>query len=202
MIRSVTVYCSSSDKLAEVFVDSARDLGRAIAKSGWKLVYGGNDVGNMGTLAGGAREAGGCVIGVTPKLFVESNSADKKCDELIVTDGMRDRKAILEERGDAFIALPGGLGTFEEIFEIICGKQLRYHNKAIVLLNIENYYDPLLAMIDHGEKLKFIRPRAKELYHVAKSVPEAIEYLKDYQPPHAAASSLSFEVKQPPSAAE
>src|SRR5678816_3743091 len=118
----------------------------------------------MGTLASACRDAGGKVIGVTPKLFCEKGVVDQRCDELLITDGMRDRKAIMEERGDAFVALPGGLGTFEEIFEIICGKQLAYHNKPIVLLNIDRYYAPLIAMIDHGVEQNFIKPKARELY--------------------------------------
>ena len=202
-IRAVTVYCSSSNKLAQPFADAAAELGRALAMNGWKLVYGGNDVGNMGTLANACRDAGGKVIGVTPKLFCEKGVVDQRCDELLVTDGMRDRKAIMEERGDAFVALPGGLGTFEEIFEIICGKQLGYHAKAIVLLNIDGYYDPLLAMIDHGLELNFIRPRARTLFFVAATVVEAIEYLRNYRPPQKD-SDLSFEVSRsaPPSAIE
>jgi uncharacterized protein (TIGR00730 family) len=203
IIRAVTVYCSSSNKLAQPFTDAAAELGRALARNGWKLVYGGNDVGNMGTLANACRDAGGKVVGVTPKLFCEKGVVDQRCDELLVTDGMRDRKAIMEERGDAFVALPGGLGTFEEIFEIICGKQLGYHAKAIVLLNIDGYYDPLLAMIDHGLELNFIRPRARTLFFVAATVVEAIEYLRNYRPPQKD-SDLSFEVSRsaPPSAIE
>jgi uncharacterized protein (TIGR00730 family) len=189
-IRTVTVYCSSSSQLADNFNAAAAELGRAIASNNWKLVYGGNAVGNMGALANGCRAAGGQVIGVTPKLFCEKGVHDQECCELIVTDGMRDRKAIMEERGDAFIALPGGLGTFEEIFEILCGKQLEYHDKPIVLLNIDGYYDPLLAMIAHGVELKFIRPRARELYFVASSVPEAMDYLHRYSPPARAARSF------------
>ena len=123
------------------------DLGLALARNKLSLVYGGNNVGSMGVLAGACHEAGGKVIGVTPKLSVDKGVADRACNELIVTDGMRDRKAVIEQRGDAFIALPGGLGTFEEFFEIVCGKQLEYHDKAIILLNIDGYYNPLLAMI-------------------------------------------------------
>ena len=176
-IRAVTVYCSSSSKIAAPFVNAAKDLGRLIAENGWSLVYGGNNVGSMGTLANACRDAGGKVIGVTPKLFIDKGVADNACEELIITDGMRDRKAVMEERGDAFIALPGGLGTFEEFFEITCGKQLGYHDKAIVLLNINGYYDPLLAMIDHGLELNFIRPKARSLYFVAKSVAEAVKQI-------------------------
>jgi len=200
-IRAVTVYCSSSSKVAPVFVDSTAELGRAIAHAGWKLVYGGNAVGLMKTLADATRDAGGKVIGVTPRLFIDKGVGDCDCEELIVTDGMRDRKAQMEQRGDAFVALPGGFGTFEEFFEIICGKQLGYHNKPIVLLNVAGYYDPLLAMIERGHEMSFIRPRARELYHVATSVADAVEYLRNYRPTPPRAD-LSFETSPPPSAVE
>jgi uncharacterized protein (TIGR00730 family) len=200
-IRAVTVYCSSSNKVAQVFVDATAEMGRSIAQSGWKLVYGGNAVGMMKTLADACRDAGGTVIGVTPRLFVDKGVGDCHCEELVVTVGMRDRKAQMEQRGDAFVASPGGFGTFEEFFEIICGKQLGYHNKAIVLLNIAGYYDPLLAMIERGHEMGFIRPRARDLYHVAMSVAEAVRYLKAYRPTPPRAD-LSFETSPPPSAVE
>jgi uncharacterized protein (TIGR00730 family) len=176
-IKAVTVYCSSSSRIAPVFVSAGVQLGKAIAAHGWRLVYGGNDVGLMGALADAVRAAGGKVTGVTPRVLVDMGIADEKCDELIVTDGMRQRKAILEERGDAFIALPGGLGTFEEIFEIIVAKQLGYHSKPIVLLNIAGYYDPLLAMIEHGIEQKFIKPASRDLYRVASRVEQAMSHL-------------------------
>src|SRR5690242_13460783 len=118
-IRAVTVYCSSSSKVAKPFVEATAQLGRAIAQNRWKLLYGGNAVGLAAALADGGRAAGGKVVGVTPQLFIDKNVHDPRCDELVVTNTMRDRKAIMEERGDAFIALPGGLGTFEEFFEIV-----------------------------------------------------------------------------------
>jgi uncharacterized protein (TIGR00730 family) len=191
-IDAVTVYCSSSSKPARGFSDAAAALGRAIAGNRWTLVYGGNAVGMMGTLADAVRTAGGKVIGVTPQLFIDKCVHDLNCEELIVTRTMRDRKAMMEDRGDAFIALPGGLGTFEEIFEIICGKQLACHDKPIVLLNIDDYYAPLLAMIEHGIELHFIRAEARELYFVADSVESAIEHLKTYAPP--ARADRSFEI--------
>jgi uncharacterized protein (TIGR00730 family) len=200
-IRAVTIYCSSSNKVAQVFVDATAEMGRSIAEAGWKLVYGGNAVGMMKTLADACRDAGGKVIGVTPRLFVDKGVGDCDCEELVVTDGMRDRKAQMEQRGDAFVALPGGFGTFEEFFEIICGKQLGYHNKAIVLLNIAGYYDPLLAMIERGHEMSFIRPHARNLYHVATSVADAVRYLKAYRPTPPRAD-LSFETSPPPSAVE
>jgi hypothetical protein len=182
MIRTVTVYCSSSQQIDRAYVDAGRDLGLAIAKHGWSLVYGGNRVGLMGVLSDAVREGGGKVIGITPQLFIEKGIHDTLADELVVSSNMRDRKALMEQRGDAFVTLPGGLGTFEEIFEIICGKQLGYHNKPIVLLNIAGYYDPLLAMIEHGVQQNFIKPKARQLYHVSTSVVDAIKYLASYKP--------------------
>ncbi len=181
MIRNVTVYCSSSRQIDETFMAAGRELGRAIASRGWGLVYGGNRVGMMGELADAARAGGGKVIGITPQLFIDKGVHDALADELIVADGMRHRKAMMEDRGDAFVALPGGLGTFEEIFEIICGKQLGYHIKPIVILNVAGYYDPLLAMIDHGIATKFIRPMAPTLYHVATTVGDTVKYIESYK---------------------
>ena len=192
MINAVTVYCSSSNKLAAPFMDAARELGAALARNDWKLVYGGNAVGMMKTLADACRDAGGKVIGVTPQLFIDKGVHDSLADELIVADGMRHRKAMMEDRGDAFIALPGGLGTFEEFFEIVCGKQLAYHNKPIVLLNVAGYYDPMLKMIEHGLEHNFVRPRATQLYCVATTVAEAVEHIRNYQPT-TPSSDLSFE---------
>ena len=185
MIKAITVYCSSSKSLASVYYDAGRELGRAIAENGWKLVYGGNNIGLMGVLADAVRDGGGKVVGITPKLFCDKGLDDKACDELVVTDGMRDRKAILEERGDAFIAMPGGLGTFEEIFEIIVGKQLGFHNKPIVLLNINGYWSPLLELIDRAIEQNFIKPKARELFYVTSTVADAMTHLRTYKPPRA-----------------
>ena len=183
MISSVTVYCSSSRNIPAVYFEAGEELGRAIAHNGWTLVYGGNNVGLMGRLADSARAAGGRVVGITPQLMVDKCIHDTACDELAVTTNMRDRKAMMEQRGDAFVTLPGGLGTLEEIFEIIVGKQLRYHNKPVVLLNVAGFYDPLLAMIEHATAQHFIKPAARELYFVASDVPSAIDHLRHYTPP-------------------
>ncbi|HEY1628236.1 MAG TPA: TIGR00730 family Rossman fold protein [Tepidisphaeraceae bacterium] len=194
-IRSVTVYCSSSRKVARVYQDATAELGAAIAAQGWSLVYGGNDTGLMGILANAARSANGKVIGVTPRLFVDNGVADNKCDELLVTDSMRDRKAIMEQRGDAFIALPGGLGTLEEWFEIVTGRQLKYHSKPVVLLNVAGFYDPLLKMIDDGIAANFVRPMAKTLFSAPATVEAAIEYIRDYKAPEAEPSVFTYEMK-------
>ncbi len=124
------------------------------------------------------RGAGGKVVGITPKMMADQEIVDRQCDELIVTETMRQRKALLEERGDAFLALPGGIGTFEEWFEVLVGRTLGYHDKPLVLLNVNGYYDPLLAMMEHGIEQRFIRPRAREAYFVARTPGQAIDYLK------------------------
>jgi len=176
-IRAVTVYCSSSRHVDGVYTQAAHDLGAAIASQNWLLVYGGNHIGCMGALADAARDAGGKVIGITPQLLVDDGIADEECDELVVTSGMRERKELMEQRGDAFVTLPGGLGTLEEVFEIIVGRMLGYHSKPIVLLNVNGFYDPLLAMIEHGIEQRFIKAKARDAYFVAEDVRQTIEYL-------------------------
>jgi hypothetical protein len=177
-VRSVTVYCSSSRHVDAAYLSEARALGTAIANAGWKLIYGGNRVGCMGELADGAQAAGGKVMGITPQLLVDQGIADEVCDQMIVTAGMRERKALLEQHGDAFIAFPGGLGTFEEVFEVLVGKILGYHQKPIVFLNVAGYYDPLLAMVEHGIEHRFIKAAARKAYVIATTVRQTIEYLK------------------------
>ena len=177
-IRAVTVYCSSSRHVDRIYFDAATELGAAIARAGWRLVYGGNGIGCMGALADAARAAGGRVTGITPQLLVDQGIAAENCDELVVTGGMRERKALLEERGDAFIAMPGGLGTLEELLEILVGRILCYHAKPIVILNAANYFGPLLTMIEHGIDGRFINRRVQAEFRVTQDVAQTIAFLK------------------------
>jgi uncharacterized protein (TIGR00730 family) len=179
-IQAVTVYCSSSRRVDRIFFEAAGELGRAIATAGWRLVYGGNRTGPMGALADAARAAGGSVTGITPQLLVNKGIADDQCHELIVTSSMRQRKELLEQHGDAFVALPGGLGTLEEVFEIIVGRQLDVHAKPIVLLNIDGFYQPLLSMIEQGISRQFIKPEIRPLYFVAGKVRDAMIHLRQW----------------------
>ncbi len=182
MIRAVAVYCSSSTQVDTGYIRAAGELGQALVESGWSLVYGGNNVGCMGALADAARSAGGRVLGITPRLFVAKGVVDQSCHELVVTECMRERKRLMEERADAFIALPGGLGTLEELFEIIVGRQLGVHDKPIVILNLNGYYDPLLALLEHGIESGFIRPGSRRLWFVASKIPDAIAHLQGNLP--------------------
>ena len=175
-IRAVTAFCSSA-AVGRVFFDAAEAFGRAVAGRGWTLVYGGNATGPMGAMADGARAGGGRVVGVSPELF--SDVMDQQCDELVVTPDMRSRKAEMERRGDAFVTLPGGVGTLEEFFEILVGKHLRTHCKPVVLLNVAGFYDPLIEMMRRGIETGFVRPPAWEAVKVAASVEDAVAYLEE-----------------------
>ncbi len=177
-MKAITVYCSSSARIDPAFLDAGDELGRAIAAEGWTLVYGGNHIGMMARLADGARANGGKVVGVTPQVLVDKGISDPSCDELVVTSDMRQRKALMESRGNGFVALPGGLGTLEELFEIIVGRQLRLHAKPIVLLNINGYYDPFLQMLQRGIEQNFIKAKALELFHCTAMVADAIQFLR------------------------
>ena len=182
-IRAITVYCSSSSDLAAPYLRAGAELGAAIARAGWTLVYGGNRIGLMGIVADAARAAGGPVVGITPQLMLDHGIGDDRCDELVVTAGMRERKALLEQRGDAFVALPGGLGTFEELFEVLVGRLLGYHGKPIVLLNVAGYYDRLIAAVEHGIEEGFIKAKSREAWMIAPDVETAMDYLRSAPPP-------------------
>ena len=183
MIQNVTVYCASSTKLAPVYRDAALALGRAIALRGWGIIHGGDRAGLMGAVAEGAFAVGGRVIGILPQRLYDAGIKNERCHEIIIARDMRHRKEILEARGDAMIALPGGLGTLEEFFEVVVGRQLGFHAKPIVLLNIAGYYNPLLAMIEHGIEHHFIKAASRELYYVAESVEDAVEHLGRFDNP-------------------
>jgi cytokinin riboside 5'-monophosphate phosphoribohydrolase len=177
----LTVFSSSSDAVDPAFFAVATELGRRIAERGDTLVYGGTTVGLMGALARGAFENGGKVIGVIPRYIAERGIDFSDC-ELHVTRDLRDRKAKMEELAEAFIILPGGFGTLEELLEILTLKQLHQHQKAIVILNTNGFYDPLNALFEHVFQQKFARATSRALYHFAENVDDALAYLDSYQP--------------------
>ena len=176
---SICVYCSSSDAVGETYARAAEELGAEIGRRGDTLIYGGGRLGLMGRLARAVHSHGGRVIGVIPERLVEKKLAYHEADELIVTDGMHDRKAIMEERADGFIALPGGFGTLEEIVEVLTLKQLRFHSKPIVFLNTCNYYDPLLDFFEAFYRKKFAEARNRDLYYVASESKDALSHVDD-----------------------
>ncbi len=182
MPKSICVFCSSSNHVGEVYFENARKVGEIIAKRGDTLVYGGGDVGLMGALARSVHEHGGRVVGIIPEALRLPEVAYELSDELIVTRDMRERKALMDEKSDAIITLPGGFGTLEEVIEMITMKQLFYHDKPIVLLNINRFYDPLAALFEHFFQEKFAREVYRELYHLSPTVAETFDYIDNYQP--------------------
>lgn len=182
MISAVTVFCGSSDSVEEKYFAAARELGEKIARRGWRLVYGGGSVGLMGVLSRAVRERGGHVTGVIPKALLDLGVGDRGVSELVVTDGIRDRKAIMDERGDGFVALPGGLGTLEEVLEALTLKQLGYHSKPISVLDLDGYFDPLWVQIQRGIDVGFIKPEFLDLWYPAPDVDALLRYLEAYEP--------------------
>ena len=158
-VSSIAVYCSARDNLDPAYVNAARDIGRRLASSGITVVYGGGGAGLMGELASAALDARGSVVGVIPRSMVEQERAHTGLRELIVVETMHERKAMMAGRADAFLALPGGVGTLDEIFEAITWNQLGIHEKPIVFLDLEGFYAPLRAFLEHAHRGGFI-PRA------------------------------------------
>ncbi len=182
MIKTVCVFSSSSSAVNSIYRDTATDLGIKLGQEGFDLIFGGADVGLMGVIARATQNNGSNVIGVIPRSLMEKGIAYQEADELIISKNLRDRKEIMESKSDAFIALPGGFGTMEEIIEILTIKQLQLHNKPIVFLNTNSYYDNLIAQFDTVYQENFAKKEYKELYHVSKSVDNAINYIKNYAP--------------------
>ncbi len=182
VIRSVTVFCGSSDCVDRKYFAAAEELGAKLARRGWRLIYGGGGVGLMGSLARAVLAHGGEVTGIIPKALLELGVGDTGLTELVVTDGLRDRKAIMDERGDAFVALPGGLGTLEEVLEALTLKQLGYHRKPIAVLDLHGFFDPLWAQFQRGIDEGFIKPEFLDLWYPAPDIDALLRYLDDYEP--------------------
>jgi uncharacterized protein (TIGR00730 family) len=158
-IRSVCVYCGSSPGRSDIYMKAGHVLGRSIAEAGLRLVYGGGTKGIMGAVADSALRAGGKVTGIIPRFLVNREATEPalgKLDELVITEDMHQRKHTMFEKSDAFVALPGGIGTVEEIIEIMTWAQLGHHRKPIVFANIEGFWDPMMSLIDHMRAEGFI----------------------------------------------
>ena len=182
MTKRVCVFCSSSDTLDKSYYDDAILLGELMAKAGLDLVYGGSSVGTMYSVAKSAKANGSKVYGVMPeKLFGFGVSSDE-CDEFFLTPDMRSRKAKLDELSDAIVAMAGGFGTLEEVSEMIVQRQLGYNNKPIVFLNTNGFYDNLLKFFDDIVKHSFAKDTAKDIYFVANTPQEAVDYLVNFKP--------------------
>src|SRR3954469_20240532 len=172
MSKLLCVYCSSSDRLDPKYVAAAEQLGRDLVGQGWGLVYGGGKTGLMGAVARGTKSAGGRVVGVIPEFMKARELAFDAADELITVVTMRERKLLMETRADAFVALPGGFGTLEEIMEILTLRQLDVVKKPCVFFNQDGFYDDLIRLFERMLAEKFFKPSNMDLFRVASTLPE------------------------------
>jgi hypothetical protein len=177
MIRNIAVFCASSNGAHPAYRDAAEELGRALATRNIGLVYGGSNVGLMKAVAEAALAENGKVIGVIPEVLVDLEVAHQGITEQHITSTMHTRKALIGEKADAFIALPGGFGTFEELFEVLAWHTLNIHKKPILLLNINGFYDKLLIFLDHCVAEGLLKPKNRELLLVADTVEDALAQL-------------------------
>ena len=179
--RAICVFCSSSEVLDKSFFDVARTFGKLIAENNFNLVHGGGMIGLMGAISESVQAHGGKVTGVLPESLNIEGIASETDDEIIITKDMADRKTEMRKRSEAFVALPGGFGTLEEILEVITLKQLRYHTKPIVFLNMNDFYRPLIQMFERFYEHSFAKPDYSSLYFLASTPEEAMKYILDYK---------------------
>jgi uncharacterized protein (TIGR00730 family) len=182
-MKKICVFCGSSFGSNKNYSDAATELGNFIAKNEMELIYGGASVGLMGEIASAVLNAGGKVVGVIPKQLIEKEVAHTGLTELHVVDSMHERKKMMADLADAFIAMPGGFGTLEEIFEVVAWGQLNLHSKPLGLLNVNGYYDSLIKFLDHTVKENFIKPEHREMILVDDKPGQLIAKLINYIPP-------------------
>ena len=183
-IQSICVFCASSESVDDLFKDIALELGRELGRKGIDLVYGGASIGLMGCVAQGVHEEKGKIIGVLPEFFKTKDIEYSEADELIVTKNMRERKAVMDKRSDAFIVLPGGIGTLEEAMEILSMRQLCLTEKPLVFINTQGFYEGLRAIFEKMVDLKFTKPNVMDMYAMVPNPQSALEYLLSYIPRH------------------
>ncbi len=180
-MSKVCIYCGSSPGSDPAYMQAARDIGTYIAEQGHTLVYGGGDVGLMGASADAALAAGGKVIGVIPGDMLEKEVGHKGLTELHVVDSMHERKMKMVKESDCFIALPGGIGTLEEIVEVLTWNQLGFHAKACGALNVQGFFDPLFELLDHMVESRFLKPAHRDQLLVADSADVIVEAVLSYE---------------------
>ncbi|GAB7388376.1 TIGR00730 family Rossman fold protein [Bacillaceae bacterium] len=182
-MKKIAVFCGSSNGASNVYIEGAKKLGKELAKRNIALVYGGASVGVMGAVADAVLDEGGCVIGVIPGFLEKREISHKNLSELIIVDTMHERKAKMAELADGFIALPGGPGTLEEFFEVFTWAQLGLHQKPIGLLNINRYFDPLIELIHHMSKERFLHEKYRSMALVDVEPSRLLEQFHSYEPP-------------------
>jgi uncharacterized protein (TIGR00730 family) len=181
IMKTIAVFCGSSTGNDPIYMEEARKLGHRLVDEGLKLVYGGATVGCMGAVADGVMEAGGEAIGVIPKKLADVEIAHDRLTKLHVVETMHERKALMAEYADGFISLPGGTGTLEEWFEVFTWAQLGYHNKPCGLLNVNNYYTPLVSLFDHMIDHGFVKREYKDFILINGDSAELIAQMKNHK---------------------
>lgn len=187
---NICVFGAASSEIDKKYVKAAENMCEELAKQGHNLVFGAGGRGLMGAAARGFKKGGGKITGVVPHFFKELDieALYTECDELIYTDTMRERKGTMEDKADAFLIMPGGIGTFEELFEVMTLKQLGRHNKPIAIYSIDGYYDSMEEMLNYSIKEKFVYESCKSLYRYVDGIPELLEYFN--------ADSENYSVKE------
>ena len=178
---NICVYGASSNSIAPEFIAAGEEIGKKLVRRGHSLVYGAGGGGMMGAAARGVYAEQGHIVGIAPKFFDVDGVLFEHCDELIRPDTMRQRKQMMEERSDAFIVLPGGIGTYEEFFEILTLKQLARHKKPIALYNIRGYFDPMQSMMEATVAQYFMNEATLRLYEIFDNADALLDYLENYQ---------------------
>ena len=181
-VSRVCVFSGSRPGVRPAYLDAARTLGRTLAARGMGVVYGGTSVGLMGAVADAAMEAGGEVVGVIPEALVSKEIAHEGLAGLVVTGSMHERKAKMAELSDAFVALPGGFGTFEELFEVVTWAQLGMHQKPVALFDVDEYFAPLVAMVDHAVREGFVPSEQRGLLLYERDASALLDALGSYRP--------------------
>jgi len=181
-MRRIAVFCGSQTGSSPIYADAARQLGEEMVRRGFGLVYGGGCIGLMGVVAESVLRLGGEVVGVIPRSLFRKEVAIENATELLVVETMHQRKALMADRADGFIALPGGYGTCDELFEILTWAQLGIHRKPIGLLNVNDFFDPLLDWIDNMVKEGFLKSKYRELLMVAAKTGELLDRFEKFQP--------------------
>lgn len=182
---NICIYGASSNEIDKLYIDKVESLGALLAKKGHTLIFGGGGNGVMGASARGVNSEKGKIIGVVPSFLNVDGMLFDKCDEIIYTETMRERKQKMEDLSDAFIMAPGGIGTYEEFFEILTLKQLGRHSKAIVIYNINSYFDKFLKMLEKTAKTGFMKKTCLDIFMVSDDEKEIMEYIENYIPENA-----------------
>ena len=180
-MKSLTVYCASSTQLEPAFHEAAHLVGAGLASRGLSLVYGGGCIGLMGVVATSAAKGGATVTGIITHKFVAHEQANNDCNELIVVDTMQERRTMMMEKGDGYLVLPGGVGTYEEFFEVLVGRQIGDHTKPIGIVNVDGYFDLLVEMLEHGIERRFIRPALRQLLFIDDSPNAVLDHLVSHK---------------------